>query len=651
MTGDAIKEKIINYIGKEKTNYAMMISGEWGTGKTHLLQNKIMPAISDVSLPNSDNKYRPVYVSLAGISTIERLKELMFASINLRPQKKESQLEFEIAQFENQKSENDYRPKSLIPENIVFCFDDLERVHTPFLTELLAFINSYIEHSENKVLFVSDKNKLQEYLKDEFSTIKEKYIRRTFDLDTTYDVIFTKYRRSEPDKNQLSIPEKDVTAFKLEKSDEKLIEKIFTTGQCENLRTLQFTIDSLEEILQGFDSIKENFDEKHHATLRELIVFYTTFVSIEYKKGVPYDIIKRISFPISNRILSLDEQGRRIVLPLVENGKEKDEETEEQRKERKRLWGKISDIENLYFPKEKGYFTDVSHREPFDSISEYIDSGKFKIEKFRIELDKIVASLIRKEGTEDDKIRKEINRIYDVQDTEARDIIREVLKTIKDNSYTELTTYLSLYSDLLILEHHKIHNFNVDKGIVRIFTDSIKKSIEDKILIREPFLYEQTSGYWTDYDSLQSKKFHRFRDCILKVNEELDSDTDTNSSVEVIINSIGGTDGNLEKNVVEGKDSYTLKDVDALPIFEKLIKSIPRTIDKFIMALERRYILSGGHTQASYERGFINKMLELVNKHLDSVEKDRPVSYITFYNLKKKIEYWIKYYSLNNERH
>ncbi|PXV61242.1 KAP-like P-loop domain-containing protein [Dysgonomonas alginatilytica] len=650
MTGDVIKEKILTYIGKEKTNYAMMISGEWGTGKTYLLQNEIMPAISQVSLPNTDNKYRPVYVSLAGVSTTERLRELMFASINLRPQKKETQLEFEIAQFENQKSENDYRPKSLIPENIVFCFDDLERVHTPFLTELLAFINSYIEHSENKVLFVADKKKLQEYLKNEFTTIKEKYIRRSFDLDTTYDVIFSKYTRSESDKKQPSILENNETTFKLEDNDKKLIEKTFITGQCKNLRTLQFTIDSLEEILRGFDSVKENIDEKYHATIRELIVFYTAFVSIEYKKGVSFHIIQSVSFPIANRILSLDEQGRRIMLSWEEDKNEQVEETEEQRKQRERLWKKISDIENLYFPKEKGYFTDVSQREPFDSIVEYIDSGEFKIKTFRAEIERIVASLIRREGTKDDKIRKEINRIYDVPDADARNIIREVLKAIKDTSYTKLSTYLSLFSDLLVLESLKIHNFCVDKSVVKIFIDSIKKSLNDRVLRIEHFLHEQTSGNWT-VDSIQSEKFHRFRKCILKANDELDSDTDMDSSVEAIINVIGGTEGDLEKNVVEGKNNYTLKDVDALPIFGKLTKSIPRAIDNFIMALDRRYILSGGHTQASYERGFINKMLELVDEHLSSIDDNRPVSYIVFNNLKKKLEYWIKYYSLNNEKH
>ena len=233
-------------------------------------------------------------------------------------------------------------------------------------------------------------------------------------------------------------------------------------------------------------------------------------------------------------------------------------------------------------------------------------------------------------------------------DSEARIIIEEVLESIKNTSYTQPTTYLSLFSDLLILESHKIHDFCVDKATVKIFTDSIEKGFNSKKLIKEPFLPEKAANLWT-IDSVQAKKFHNFRDFVLRINDNLDSEADNDSSVEAIINSIGRTDEDLEKNVVESKDSYTLKNVDALPIYEKLTNSTPRAIDKFIMALDRRYILSGGHTQASYERGFISEMFKLVDKHLNSNKKDRPVSYITFYNLKKKIEYWIKYYSLNRE--
>lgn len=638
MTGDAIKDRILAYIGKEKTNYAMMISGDWGTGKTYLLYNEIMPAISQTPIPNSDNnKYRPVYVSLSGISTIERLNELMFTSINLTPLKIKTKLDEDIAQFKNQPSFSDFKPKSEIPLNIIYCFDDLERVHPPFIEELLGYINTYIEHTGNKVLFICDETKIKKYFEErsdsrlrEFGTIKEKYIRRTYRLDADLNVILNHQGLSEDNRY--------------------LIKNTFSAGRWNNLRTLQFALESLDEILEVFNTIKDI--AKYEKKLEELIVFYTTFVSIEYKKGESYNFIQEIDFP--NRVLSLEAQGLEVDLGFESVMSSQPEETEEQKRKKEERIKKKQEIIDLYFPppldEKEILFSNFYYpkREPFDSIGEFIDSGEFNTSKFKTEIEKIVASLIRQEGTEDEKIRNKINSIYDVPDSEARVIIEDVLESLKRTSYTESTTYLSLFSDLLILESHKIHNLRVDKAIVKIFTDSIKKSFSRKKLIRESSLHEKTAGLWS-IDSVQAEKFHDFKNYVLEINDKLDSEADQDSSVETIINAIGGTDEDLEKTVVESKENYTLKNIDALPIFGKLTNSIPRAIDKFIMALDKRYILSGGHTQASYERGFINEMLKLVDKHLNSSEKDRPVSYITFYNLKKKIEYWIKYYSLNRE--
>lgn len=640
MTGENIKERILAYVGKEeKTNYAIMISGEWGSGKTYLLQNEdgIMKAISQITIPNSDNnKFRPVYVSLSGISTIDRLKELMFNSINLTPSKIKTRLDEDIAQFKNQPSFNDFIPKSEIPLNIVYCFDDLERVHPPFIEELFGYINTYIEHTGNKVLFVCDETKIKKYFEErsdtplrEFGTIKEKYVRRTYRLDADLNTILRHNSIDEGNAN--------------------LIEQTFTTGRCYNLRTLQFTLESLEEILNEFHIIKHDIDDKYKEIIEKLIVFYTTFVSIEYKKGVSYHIIQEVNFP--SRVLSLEERGFQIDLgfeneesPQIEKKEKTEEEINEQNKR--------DEIEYLYFPRKNDFFPNYPQREPFDSIGEYIDSGEFRLSKLKKEIFQIVDSLKRKEGTEDEKIRKKINTIYDIPDSEVNDVIEEVLNSMKEISYEHPFTYLSLFSDLLVLESFKIHNFYVDENIVKIFTDSIEKSVNDKKLIYEPFLYEKTSGNWTkdSISSIQAEKFHNFRDYILNVNDELDNKTNENSSIETIISAISGSIEDMEVALVKGKENYTLKNTDALIIFKKLKDCNARVIQTFTEALDRRYVLESGHTQASYERGFINKMLDLINDYLNSIDQNRPINYITFFNLKKKLEYWIKYYSLNREK-
>lgn len=642
MTGENIKERILAYIKKEKSNYAIMVSGEWGAGKTFLLCNDIMPAISRIPISDSDNnKYRPVYVSLSGVSTIERLNQLMFASINLTPLKIETKLDKDLRQFKNQPSCDDFRPKSEIPLNVVYCFDDLERVYFPFIEELLGYINTYIEHTDNKVLFICDETKIRKYFEErpdsylrDFDIIKEKYIRRTYRLDVDFNALLKHQNLAEGNK--------------------QIIKDTFSAGRWNNLRTLQFALEVLEEILEVFNTIKteENNIAKYEDKLQELIVFYTIFVSLEYKKGVPYDVIQEIDFP--SRVLSLEEQGVELDFGFESGTSSQTEEMEEEKQKKEEKRKKKQDILNLYFPPSSPgdglFFSSVynSKREPFDSIGEFVNSGEFKVSKFKSEIEKIVASLVNKEETQDEKIIKKLYSIYEKPDSEFERILAGVLESVEKTSFTKLSTYLSLFSNLLVLESHKIHDFCVDKKVLRVFFDSIRKSLGDKKIVKELFLHEKVSGVWTT-DSAQSKKFNRFKDCVFKKNEELDGEVDKDRFMSAIINSIGGTDEDLRRAVVESKDSYTLKDMDALLVFEKLTPATSRTIREFIAALDERYIFSGGHSRIIYERGFINKMHELVDNHLNSFEQNRPVSYLAFYNLKKKIEYWIENNSLDRE--
>ena len=42
-----IEQIIVDYIMKEKNNYAILLDGDWGSGKTFFIKNKIIPKIYD----------------------------------------------------------------------------------------------------------------------------------------------------------------------------------------------------------------------------------------------------------------------------------------------------------------------------------------------------------------------------------------------------------------------------------------------------------------------------------------------------------------------------------------------------------------------------------------------------------------------------
>ena len=69
-------ESILDYVRADYTDYAIMINGEWGSGKTYFWNNKIRNKID--SLTFNGKKYTTIYMSLYGISNLEDISKKIF---------------------------------------------------------------------------------------------------------------------------------------------------------------------------------------------------------------------------------------------------------------------------------------------------------------------------------------------------------------------------------------------------------------------------------------------------------------------------------------------------------------------------------------------------------------------------------------------
>ena len=69
-------ESILDYIRSDYTDYAIMINGEWGSGKTYFWNNKIKPKIDGMQF--NGKKYSTIYMSLYGISNLEEISKKIF---------------------------------------------------------------------------------------------------------------------------------------------------------------------------------------------------------------------------------------------------------------------------------------------------------------------------------------------------------------------------------------------------------------------------------------------------------------------------------------------------------------------------------------------------------------------------------------------
>lgn len=174
---DAITAEIMSYVKNRIYNYAVLIDGDWGTGKTYFIQKSLIPNLES-------SGYMPIYISLYGINSTDTVSQKIALSLltNKIPADKKAiakQCLPAIGSFVlpigqtllNATGMSILEPLLKSPvEDIpwdtifkkfsdsrkrIFIFDDLERCSLP-INEILGYINSLVEHESEKVLIVAN---------------------------------------------------------------------------------------------------------------------------------------------------------------------------------------------------------------------------------------------------------------------------------------------------------------------------------------------------------------------------------------------------------------------------------------------------------------------------------------------------------------
>ncbi len=204
-----------NYMSSENINYAYLLSGQWGIGKTYFCTK---------TLPEQLGKSRKVIdISLYGKKTVDDInKDLMLKLIGIQSNATKvseiirktsnevdnTQIKLAFAAFgflsryaingiiKNIKHIN-------IKKDVLIVFDDLERCDSTVLSEFLGYINSTFIETGHHVLFVAYEEELIKNY-EEFSNKKEKLIRTTFyyeaNIKETAACIVSKRENSSPSK-------------------------------------------------------------------------------------------------------------------------------------------------------------------------------------------------------------------------------------------------------------------------------------------------------------------------------------------------------------------------------------------------------------------------------------------------------------------
>lgn len=225
MNIENVKKYLDDYVVMPNPQYAVMLKGQWGCGKTYFVK-KLIHEWSSKETPNKNAIYlKPIYVSLNGLSSVQQIsysikrvlcpilyskgakivKKVVLSTMNLVAKnafdiwgdnKKDdissvldSEAILEILQESN----------DAVKGNKIIVFDDLERCRIA-VDEIFGYINNLVEHSQCKVIIIGEEDKIREQDdKDEgkipYKDFKEKLIGQSFIIQQDFDEIIKKFAK------------------------------------------------------------------------------------------------------------------------------------------------------------------------------------------------------------------------------------------------------------------------------------------------------------------------------------------------------------------------------------------------------------------------------------------------------------------------
>lgn len=276
-----LNDIIKDYLQAKETDYAIMITGDWGCGKTYYLNHELKDFVQLQVCPKLDEKFSLANISLYGISSPEDFHYRVFLGLNSWAKNKIigtfASIGTKAAEFFGVNlDKKDTESLTFISDNTVLVFDDLERISQDKISvkEVLGLINDYSENNHYKVIIVCNESIFEGKINgvkrhDEYWRYKEKTIRYTYkfeaNISNVYDNIISKIENDE---------------YKKYLNDNKsFILSLFELGGKRNLRTLKFYLDSLSKPFSHIPNVK--YKNEILRTLTVTIMIYVT----EYKNG------------------------------------------------------------------------------------------------------------------------------------------------------------------------------------------------------------------------------------------------------------------------------------------------------------------------------------------------------------------------------
>ncbi|WP_420598962.1 P-loop NTPase fold protein [Neptuniibacter sp.] len=244
MTPEQIKESFKDYLNTED-RYAVILSGDWGSGKTHFWDTELDPIARRKSM-------RILRVSLFGVDTHAQLESSICNAVLLSSKSSNAIFKYGGKAFEsvlNAASDskaasglssmvsslaNEQAIRSL-NSNTVIMLDDFERSKME-ARDVLGTINRYVEQRGSKVILIADEEQITD---TEYLNYREKVIRYRWQLKKTDEEIY-----------QILKDNVGLHLTALFNESESNVKGFITLLKHSNLRTWLSVVRQVEEVLK-----------------------------------------------------------------------------------------------------------------------------------------------------------------------------------------------------------------------------------------------------------------------------------------------------------------------------------------------------------------------------------------------------------------
>ena len=492
---EELVESILDYGRADYTDYAIMINGEWGSGKTYFWNNQVKRKIESLNL--NGKKYTTIYMSLYGISNLEDISKKIFIETtqlmdkNLKkymdsheqsviPEYAKTGLEMSNFFGVTKNDDKIDYAKFFATDDKVLCFDDLERANVDVI-DILGYINNFVEHDHIKTILICNEKELSTKLKssnlemktfiatyildkengllnsdkpmvekirekieyvfdkaNDYERIKEKLIGETFEYAPKFNYIIDGLLMRYGNNPDL---------MKFLREHTNLITSTFVKSGTRNLRILKHALNDFSKV---YEVVNKYYPNTKLRVLQTMLIF-TIAVSFEIKAG---KITK-------DKFVTIDsnEEYKSILVSsrvLMDN---------------RQFY--IKEFDNNY------YFNFKSDYRFFKFIEIYVRTRIFDMRAFKKDMENIINTVDTEKLPGYKRLLTE--EYWKISDDKFPEIIEEVIGNIKDGNL-KLIEIVKLFGYFSYFSKRNLIDYNISE-LKTIFLESMDKAVDNSAYV------------------------------------------------------------------------------------------------------------------------------------------------------------------------